>query len=124
MEYTNETPKREITIKDVVLQVISPFTEGHVLTAGEANVLNQTLAENLRNNFASRVKEVTEKAGSVEAIDHAALQEELNEYTKEYEFGVRKAGAPAVSPVMRQALSLAKDAIKAKLKKDGKDIKS
>ncbi len=124
MEYNANTPKRELTIKGVILSVIAPFAEGHVLTAGEAQVLNQTLAENLRNNFAGVVTEAVTKVGDASKVDVGTLQSELDTYTSEYEFGVRKAGAPAVSSLMRQALSLAKEALKSKYKKDGKDIKT
>lgn len=124
MDYDKQTPRREITINEVVLKVISPFKEGDVLTPEQAAVLNQTLAENLRNNFAGRVKEVKEAAGGAAGVDLVSLQKELNEYTKEYTFGARRAAGIAVNPVERIALSLAKPAVKQALVKAGKDPKS
>lgn len=117
MQITNETPRKEITIKGTVLKVIAPYAEGHVLTSGEANVLNQTLAENLRNNFAERVTK------ALEAGDTSTLQTELDAYIAEYEFGHRRAGAPAVDPVTKIAIQMAKDAVKNALTKAGKNPK-
>lgn len=123
MEYDKQTPKKEITIKGALLKVISPFKEGDVLTAATANVLNQTLAENLRNNFAPVVKQAVEVAGSVEALDLKDLQTQLNAYTKEYEFGARRTAGIAINPIERIAISLAREAVKKSLVKSGKNPK-
>lgn len=78
--YTNETPKKVITIANVEYSIPQPFAEGHVCTANEANALNQLLAENCRNNFAEKVKK---------AEDVKPTQEEFEAYVAGYEFGVR-----------------------------------
>lgn len=78
--YTNETPKKVITIANVEYTIAQPFAEGHVCTANEANALNQLLAENCRNNFAEKVKK---------AEDVKPSQEEFDAYVAGYEFGVR-----------------------------------
>lgn len=123
MQYDKSTPKKEITISEVVLKVISPFSEGQVLTAEMANVLNQTLAENLRNNFAGVVKAAKETAGGFDKVDVSDLQKQLNEYTKEYEFGARRQAGVAVNPIEKIAISLARDAVKKALTKAGKVVK-
>lgn len=123
MQYDKQTPRREVTISEVVLKVISPFAEGQVLTAEQANVLNQTLAENLRNNFAPVVKAAKETAGGADKVDQADLQKQLNEYTKEYDFGARRTAGVAVNPVEKIAISLARDAVKKTLTKQGKNWK-
>lgn len=123
MEFDKQTPRKEITIKEVVLKVISPFTEGMVLTAEQANVLNQTLAENLRNNFAPVVSQAKEASGGADKVNVADLQNQLNDYTKEYAFGARRQAGVAVNPVERIALGLAKDAVKKGLKKKGLEPK-
>lgn len=124
MQFDKSTPRKEITIKGVLLKVISPYTAGHTLTEEEANVLNQTLAENLRNNFAPRIKKAIEDVGGDEnAVDTKSLQGELNDYTAEYEFGVRRGGSVAVDPVTKGAIALARDAVKKALKAKGKDLK-
>ena len=46
----------QIIIQGVTFNVPTPYAEGHVLATNEASALNQLLHENLRNNFASKVK--------------------------------------------------------------------
>ena len=70
-----------ITIQKQLFNVPNRYAAGHVLTEGEANALNQTYHENLRNNFAGRVKE---------GGDHATLQTELDAYAASYQFGERR----------------------------------
>jgi hypothetical protein len=55
------------------------------------------------------------------------LQEALDAYASGYEFGVRSvrsSSGPSLSAIDREAISLAKAAIKAALKKKGYDVKS
>lgn len=121
---TAETPREEYTIAGKTFHVHQPYAEGHVLTAGEAASLNQTFAENIRNNFASKVKAAHE-AGS---FDHDAFQTQLDEYMHSYEFGVRRSSgggstrAPA-DPVEAEALLIAKDKVKQSLVKKGYALK-
>jgi hypothetical protein len=104
----------QITIAGHSFNVPVRYDEGHELTAGEASALNQTYHENLRNNFAKKVKD----AGAT--ADLAALQAELDKYAEEYQFGVRTGGGGGVSrdPVMSEAMRMAKkqlgDLIRAK----------
>lgn len=112
----------QITIAGQVFNVPVRYEEGHELNAGEASALNQTYHENLRNNFASRVKEGME-AGK----DVATLQAELDSYAEGYQFGVRTGGGPVRDPVLSEAMRIAKDKIKDYLKSKGvkqKDIDS
>lgn len=150
MEITNETPMREITVAGTQLQAPAPYAEGHTLNENEAAVLNQTLAENLRNNFASRVGAAVEKAAvenglaeadedgkvkldketraeALEYVDTVALQQEFLKYVQNYEFGVRRGGGGAAAepadPVEREALKLASDKVKAAIKAKGLNLK-
>ena len=116
-----------ITIAGHEFAVPVRYSAGHVLTEGEASALNQTFHENLRNNFAKTVKDakVVPADGDVPAStrelgpdDLAGLQSKLDAYAGEYQFGVRAAGGtrtPA-DPVGREALNLAKAAIRDKLR--------
>lgn len=111
--------RRNLLIQGETFSIPEPYGEGHVMTAGEANQLNQVLAENIRNNFAKKVSDAKE-AGT---LDGAAMQRELDQYAQGYEFGVRRAGGGAAritDPVKREALRIAKDAIKDALVKQGK----
>lgn len=125
MELNKNTPMREITIAGLVFAAPAPYSEGHVLSANEAQVLNQTLAENLRNNFASHVKKTAEEAGGLENVDKAALEAEFETYISEYEFGVRRSGgASKLDARTRIALGLAKDAVRAAIRAKGIKVKS
>lgn len=112
-----------ITIQGLEFAVPVPYTEGHVLTAGEASALNQVFHENLRNNFAAKIKKLKNANG--EAIDHDALQADLNSYAETYQFCVRTSGGPRIvaDPVKHAAINLAKGAIKAALAKAGTSLK-
>lgn len=123
MQVDKNAAYHEITVKGVSLSVPAPFGEGHVLKANEANVLNQTLAENLRNNFASTVADAIEKnGGSLEGLDVKALQASMDAYVETYEFGARRSGgggAPKLEPRVRIALSIAKDKVKEAIRAKG-----
>lgn len=141
MNVSAETPTHDITIAGIPLAAPAPYTEGHTLTTNEAAVLNQTLAENLRNNFASKVKAAVAKANGIEkvsdlptgdeyagllaAVDTDALASEFAAYVTEYEFGVRRTGTSRgpVDPVEREAVSMAREKVKVALKKKGLNLK-
>lgn len=116
MELNEQTPTKEITIKGLQFVVPAPYTEGHVLKANEASVLNQTLAENLRNNFAGTVADEIEKVGSPDKVDLNALQAALDAYVVEYDFGVRRAGAGGGQPKLEPRVRIARDLAKAKVR--------
>lgn len=129
----------EITIQGLAFEVDRPYAAGaHTLTAGEANALNQTRAENLRNNFASVVKKAMadyRKANNmaedaevaVSNLDHDALKAEFETYVKEYEFSERAGGGgprTPKDPVEREANRIAWDKIKVALGKQNIKIDS
>lgn len=120
MDFDKKTERKPITIQGMTFQAIAPYREGHQLTANEAAVLNQTLAENLRNNFAGAVgTAVKEAEAAKKEVDHVALQKAFDLYIHEYSFGVRKGGGFSGDPVAREARSIAKDIAKDLLKKKG-----
>lgn len=108
----------QITIEGHVFNVPTRYEEGHELTANEAAALNQTYHENLRNNFAKKVKD--KKAnGEIEEDVLAQLQTDLDEYAEGYEFGVRTGGGAVRDPVMSEAMDLARTKIFEHLKTKG-----
>lgn len=93
VDFTEETSRKNIIIKKVEYTIAQPFAEGHVCTANEANALNQLLSENVRNNFAPKVKK----------SEVAPTQEDLDNYVAGYQFGVRSvSSSDPVEKVMRQ----------------------
>jgi hypothetical protein len=103
------------------ISVPQPYTPGaRELTEGEANALNQTIAENLSNNLRAKLIEgrpeqkaddgtVTEPARPWTAEEAQAL---ADAYLKDYEIGVRRAGSgePRITdPVEREARKIARE---------------
>jgi len=128
------SPVSEITIQGLPFEVQDLYSAGpRELTAGEASALNQTRAENLRNNFAPKIKAAMDeyrKANSlaedaeiaVTSLDHDALSAAFDAYATEYEFGVRKAGTGTrtpTDPIERESIRVAKERVKAGLNKKG-----
>lgn len=131
-----DTPHEGYTVQGLTFNMPQPYKAGsHELTEGEASQLNQVLAENLRNNFAAKVRAKIEAyktanklpedqdVGS-DVLDKDELDTEFAEYATKYEFGVRQAGTGVrtpTDPVGKEAYKIAWERIKAALTK--KNIK-
>lgn len=98
-----------ITIAGKPFTVAARYAEGHTLSANEANALNQTYFENLRNNFANKAKE-------------GGTQEDFDAYASSYKFGERTGGGGSRDPVEVEAMNLARDAIKRSITAKGGKI--
>lgn len=119
-EITESTPREDITIAGKTFSVPAPYAAGHVLTTNEAASLNQTFAENIRNNKAKFVKEAVE-AGT---FDQSVFQGQVDDYSASYEFGVRTGGGGRTSdPVMAEALDIARDMVRKAIVKKGLTLK-
>lgn len=108
------------------------YSEGHMLKANEAKALNQTLHENLRNNFAptikAKMKEVFGESPGEEAKleDHhlGELQAQLDDIAEKYEFNVRAAGgAVPRDPIAAEAFKMALASIKETIRQNGNSVK-
>lgn len=125
MDIAAGTPTKARTIGGITVQVPTPYGEGYVLTQAEADMLNQTFAENISNNMRSKS---VDDAGN--AVDEAEFQRLVDEYIAGYTPGVRAgggggAGARALSPVELEVRNLATAKLKEILKAKGlkqKDI--
>lgn len=107
----------QITIQGQTFRVPIRYSAGHQLTEGEASALNQTFHENLRNNFA---KKVTEGVDAGVGMD--VLQQQLDDYASEYQFGVRTGGGGfRGDPVMTLAMNAAREIIRNAIKAKGLD---
>ena len=99
-----------LTISKKSFTVEPKYEAGHTLTAAEANVLNQTRYENLRNNFAKQAAD-------------GASQEDFDKYAAAYEFGVRVGGGGSrLDPVQAEAMRIAKERVKSKITSLGKKL--
>ncbi len=116
--------RQAITIKGVQLTVPVPYKEGHPLRTNEASVLNQTYAENLRNNLAKDIaKAVDDAGGDTAKVDVAGLQTLVDSYIPDYDFGVRRLGAGPIDPVEKEALRLAKEQVRDAFRAKGYNLR-
>jgi len=110
---------KTITVQKVLVEVSQPYAEGHTITAAEAAALNQVRAENLRNNTAPKIKELVQKHGDAEKAQKEA-QKLVSEYDKTYEFSLSSGGGrSSMDPLEREARTIAKAYITAKIKEQG-----
>lgn len=122
MPDTTDAQRKNITVQGLSLAAPQPYEEGHALTVNEASVLNQTYLENLRNNYAGKVKKACEDNNVENAVDlhdtvKATIQTDFDTYCEAYEFGVR--GGRESDPIRSQALTMATERVKAALKSKG-----
>jgi hypothetical protein len=110
------------------------YAEGHVVTANEANALNQVRLENIRNNTAAKIKKAADEAGvepSAVNLDAqfgdeagATLRSVIQAYADNYEFGARAvARAEPIDPIEREAMKIAKETVRKALSAAGHKIK-
>ena len=114
MEVPAGTPVEAITIGGTPgINIPQPFGEGHVCTAGEAHVLNQTLKENARNNLRERVKKDANG-------DKGVAQGLADEYITNYKFGERSGGGfRSADPIQTEAMEIARKAVRNALVRKG-----
>lgn len=99
--------------------ISQPYVEGHQLTAAEAKQLNQVRAENIGNNLREAVKQALEKG--TPSVDE--LRAQVADYDSKYNFSMGGGGgASRKDPVEREAIKLAKEAVKAHLLKLGRKL--
>lgn len=100
--------------------VTMPFVEGHVCTAAEAKVLNQTRRENLGNNFRSKVKDALD---SEKELTMEQVQAEFAKADAEYVFTLANVGGGrGGDPVEKEAKAMAREMLKAHLAKTGRKL--
>lgn len=112
-EITPETPRTSIMIAGENFNVPQPYKAGHVLTDNEAGSINQTYAENVRNNMAGKVKALKE-AGTFAAD---VFQGTVDDYCDNYEFGQRTGGGRSGDPVKTEAMAITRDLVRQAISK-------
>lgn len=122
----------QLKIQGLLFPFISRYAAGHVLTGEEALVLDQTLAENLRNNFASKIRAKSDEIAKATPEGETprgfteeeltAFQNDFQAYASSYVFRAPRAGSGPQDPVERTARKIAKEMVMAAL--SAKNIKS
>lgn len=121
----SEASNQNVKIQGVEFVAPAPYEEGHTLNTAEAAVLNQTLAENLRNNFAAQVKAAKEQHGeNLPDSVLAELQVAFSKYADDYEFHGRRVSRAPVDPVRKEALKMARAIVMGALRANKIDTKS
>jgi hypothetical protein len=116
----NANGYEKITIQGHPFDVPIRYAPGHTLTEAESTALNQLYHSNLRNNFAKKVK-ATDQSAPLTPEGLKALQDQLDTFAANYQFGAR-AGKPVSSsagvrnPVMTLALNMARDTVRKAIK--------
>lgn len=122
MLFDENTPRRSRTIAGVQVTVPAPYAEGHTITEAEANMLNQTIAENFSNNLRKAIGEFKD-GETVRVATSDEAQALVDAYAAEYEPGVRArgegGGAVQLSPVDREVRDMATQKVKDFLKTKG-----
>jgi hypothetical protein len=116
---------KSITIQGHSFDATQPYAAGHTITEAEAKALNQVRAENLRNNFASKIKAAQGEAEALTEEQLSTLRSEFATYDAEYEFTLASVGGGKreTDPVQAEAKRIAKSVVVAKLKSKGKTLK-
>lgn len=134
---TTESPAPDVNapinlkVQGLIFSFQPKYGVGHVLSQVEADVLNQTFGENLRNNFASRMRDAAEEIAKATPAgetprefneeEKAAFAEAFATYAAEYTFKAPRAGAGPVDPIEAETAKIAKAIVLAHLAK--KNIK-
>lgn len=108
----------QFTVPDAVVAKYDHFLTSDA-PEGLRHTVRQTLLENLRNNFAGKVKEALDGTEELPAEKVTELQTAFDEYANGYEFGIRSAGgggAPKKDPVEREMHKLAREDLKVRYK--------
>ena len=84
---------------------------------GLRNTVRQTLLENLRNNFAGKVKEGLNGGDELDPVKREELQGAFEQYAHSYEFGLRSIGSiRRTDPFEKQMYKLAKAVLSTRYK--------
>ena len=106
------------TIEGRNFEISQPYEEGHVLTAIEARVLNQTRSENIGNNVRAKLKEAIEQNA-----DDAALTALVAEVDAAYAFTAAGTRATArLDPYEREARKIARELLRSHLAGTGRKL--
>lgn len=126
LNITADTPRNDRTIGGVLVKVPAPYAEGHVCSAGEAAMLNQTLAENFSNNLRKQVSEFVPEGSPEGTKPRVAEADEaqaiVDKYASVYEPGVRRSsggGRKTLDPIEKEMRTIARESLNALLKRQG-----
>lgn len=107
----------QVRIKGYAFSLAEPYAEGHRLTASEAKAVNDLRAENIQNNFRSKVNAAVANLAPGELLPQAVidgLKAELADYDQKYTFA-EKVGRSRLGDLEQAALAVAAERVQAQL---------
>lgn len=105
-------------INGLSFDISQPYIEGHVLSAIEAGVLNQTRSENIGNNTRVKIKEMQEAGESDDAI-----RAHVTAFDADYQFRTASEGrGTSRDPYETEARKIARELLKAHLAQTGRKL--
>lgn len=112
-------------INGLSFEISQPYAEGHVLTALEARVLNQTRAENVGNNVRQRIKDMLE--GGTDAYPQPVGEDEVRAYVSQFDQDyvfktASEGGRTSRDPYETEARKIARELLKEHLASTGRKI--
>ena len=122
-------------IQGYTFEVSEPYAEGQTMNAVEAQVLNQTRAENIGNNQRKAVQAAIDGQPTVEDANGkegpeplngeqvAELQAELSVYDETYVLNMTRGGRTR-DPIEAMARTIARTLIEKEVKAQGKTLKA
>jgi hypothetical protein len=114
---TDTTLETSFTTSGIAYTVPVRYVPGEcVLSPGEASALQQTLIENIRNNWVAKVKAAAEEGKTLS-------MEEFAEYAAAYDFGIRGTRTPS-DPVLSAERTIITSKLKVALASQGIDWKT
>lgn len=103
----------EVTIQGLTFSYEPRYFPGHTIDEGEAKALNQAMKENVRNNFAGKVKAFQEGA-----VDEAIIRASFEEYIASYKFSDRVVERQSTNKVEQIHMKLVKEVAEAACRKN------
>jgi len=97
---------------EITVTVAQPYEEGYVLTAAEAEKLNQVFADSIRTSLMSKLKKLDDKE------DHSKVEKMFQQFADNYAFSIRTP-KNAADPVAKEANKIAKEQVFAAIRKKG-----
>lgn len=124
MQLAADVKRTARTIAGISVQVPQPYVAGHVVTEGEAQMLNQTLAENFSNNLRTKIEKFIASEGAEPRLATAEeAQQVVDAYASTYTPGVRSGGGgggrQSLTPLEKEVLALARAKVDERLKSKG-----
>ena len=101
---------------EISVTVAQPYEEGYVLTAAEAEKLNQVFADSIRTSLMSKLKKL--KKLDNDSVDHAEVEHQFQQFANNYAFSIRTP-KNAADPVAKEAHKIAKEQVFASIRKKG-----